>query len=64
VSDIEQALAYLDAAAVETSGLQHFVDGGMTPGPDPERREFGTFIFFSDPDGNSWAVQEGKRSAA
>jgi catechol 2,3-dioxygenase-like lactoylglutathione lyase family enzyme len=64
VSDIEQALAHLAAAAVETSGLQHFVDGGMTPGPDPERREFGTFIFFSDPDGNSWAVQEGKRPAA
>jgi hypothetical protein len=34
----------------------------MVRGHDPERRAFGSYLFFSDPDGNSWAVQEGKRS--
>jgi hypothetical protein len=30
----------------------------MTPGVDPHRADYGTFVFFDDPDGNSWAVQE------
>lgn len=58
VDDIEAARAHLDAAGVAHGGLQHFVDGRMTPGPHPERTDYGTFIFFGDPDGNSWAVQE------
>jgi hypothetical protein len=33
----------------------------MTPGPDPERRDFGSYVFFEDPDGNSWAVQHVNR---
>ncbi len=57
VEDIEAALAHLDANDVTHGGIQHFEDGAMTPGPDPERRDYGSFIFFSDPDGNSWAVQ-------
>ena len=57
VEDIEAALAHLDANGVAHGGIQHFVDGAMTPGPDPERRDFNSFIFFDDPDGNSWAVQ-------
>ena len=28
------------------------------PGLDPERRDFGTYLSFSDPDGNGWLVQE------
>lgn len=58
VDDAEAAAVHLDAAAVEHSGLRHFVDGQPTPGPDPERRDYQTFIFFDDPDGNGWAVQE------
>jgi hypothetical protein len=42
---------------VENSGVQHFEDGQMVAGPDPERRDYGSFIFFADPDGNTWAVQ-------
>jgi hypothetical protein len=30
---------------------------------DPQDADFGTFVFFDDPDGNSWAVQQGKRTA-
>lgn len=57
VDDIEAAHEQLEGAGVDTSGIQHFVDGTMTPGPDPERRDYNSFVFFDDPDGNSWAVQ-------
>lgn len=56
--DAEAAAAHLDAAGVEHSGLRHFSDGHATPGPDPERRDYQTFIFFDDPDRNGWAIQE------
>jgi catechol 2,3-dioxygenase-like lactoylglutathione lyase family enzyme len=36
----------------------HFGAGGRQPGPDPERRGYGTFLSFDDPDGNGWLVQE------
>jgi catechol 2,3-dioxygenase-like lactoylglutathione lyase family enzyme len=62
VDDIESAYAHLEAAGVENSGIQHFEEGKMTPGPDPERRDYGSYIFFTDPDGNSWAVQEVRQS--
>ncbi|MEU8364577.1 SDR family NAD(P)-dependent oxidoreductase [Nonomuraea sp. NPDC048882] len=28
------------------------------PGPDPQRRSYGSFLSFSDPDGNGWVLQE------
>ena len=61
VEDAEQALAHLEKAGVENTGLQHFVDGQMQPGPDPQDADYNTFIFFEDPDGNAWQVQ--KRAA-
>lgn len=61
VEDAEAALEHLQQAGIENSGLQHFVDGQMTPGPDPADADFNTFIFFDDPDGNTWSVQ--KRAA-
>ncbi len=57
VDDIEAAHAHLQTAGVENSGIQHFEDGQMASGPDPEGRDYGSFIFFADPDGNTWAVQ-------
>jgi catechol 2,3-dioxygenase-like lactoylglutathione lyase family enzyme len=62
VEDIDAAQAHLERAGVTTSGVQHFVEGSMRPGPDPERRDYNSFIFFDDPDGNSWAVQEVSRA--
>jgi catechol 2,3-dioxygenase-like lactoylglutathione lyase family enzyme len=62
VADIHEAAAHLERVGVENSGVMHFTDGGMTPGPDPEDRDFGSFVFFDDPDGNTWAVQQGKRA--
>jgi catechol 2,3-dioxygenase-like lactoylglutathione lyase family enzyme len=58
VDDLEEAHAFLEERGVASSGPQHFVDGQMTPGVDPHRADYGTFVFFDDPDGNSWAVQE------
>jgi catechol 2,3-dioxygenase-like lactoylglutathione lyase family enzyme len=57
VDDIEAAHAHLEARGIANSGIQHFEDGQMRPGPDPERRDYGSYVFFEDPDGNSWAVQ-------
>ena len=58
VSDIEAAHAQLVERGVECSEISHFDEGGRQPGLDPERREFGSFIFFTDPDGNTWILQE------
>ncbi len=44
VSDIEAAHAHLAEQGVEVSEVQDFA--------------WGRFVFFADPDGNRWAVQE------
>jgi hypothetical protein len=47
---------------VVNTGPQHFAEGGvMTPGLEPNRADYGTFIYFDDPDGNTWSVQEIKK---
>jgi catechol 2,3-dioxygenase-like lactoylglutathione lyase family enzyme len=58
VRDIEEARRQLSAGAVEASGPFHFEDGTQVDGPDPGRVDYGTFLSFSDPDGNGWLVQE------
>jgi catechol 2,3-dioxygenase-like lactoylglutathione lyase family enzyme len=62
VSDIEAARAELVARGVDVSEIPHFESGEWVPGPDPQRRNYGSFADFSDPDGNSWVVQEVRRS--
>lgn len=63
VQDAEAAHAYLEERGIANSGPQHFQDGQMTAGLDPNRADYGTYIFFDDPDGNSWAVQEIRQHA-
>ena len=58
VTDIDAARAELVGRGVAASELFHFGAGGQEPGPDPDRRDYGTFLSFSDPDGNGWLVQE------
>jgi catechol 2,3-dioxygenase-like lactoylglutathione lyase family enzyme len=58
VRDIEAALSQLRDAGVTSSDLFHFVEGVQTDGPGPNRADYETFLSFSDPDGNSWLVQE------
>lgn len=31
---------------------------GRSPGPNPERKSYATYISFNDPDGNGWVFQE------
>jgi catechol 2,3-dioxygenase-like lactoylglutathione lyase family enzyme len=63
VSDIEAARAELVERGVDASEVFHFESGKRVSGPDPQRHDYGSFLSFSDPDGNSWVVQEVKRSA-
>ena len=63
VSDIDAARAELVERGVEASEVFHFESGKQAPGPDPQRSDYGSFLSFSDPDGNSWVVQEVGRGA-
>jgi catechol 2,3-dioxygenase-like lactoylglutathione lyase family enzyme len=63
VNDIEAAQAQLAQKGVSVNGPVHFVDGQQTPGPGPNRADYESFIFFDDPDGNGWVVQEVGRGA-
>lgn len=65
VNDIEAARAELIAHGADVSELFHFQGGlhvvgtnGRVPGPDPEGHSYRSWASFSDPDGNSWLLQE------
>ena len=59
VPDIEAAHAELIARGVATSEVFHRGGPqGRLSGPDPGRASYASFVSFSDPDGNSWLVQE------
>lgn len=61
VGDIEKARAELVAKGVDVSEPFHFGEAGQTPGLHPERADYATFASFSDPDGNTWLIQEVSR---
>jgi len=58
VSDIDVARAELVGRGTDVSEIFHFDAGGQVSGPDPQRSDYGSFLSFSDPDGNGWLVQE------
>jgi catechol 2,3-dioxygenase-like lactoylglutathione lyase family enzyme len=58
VSDIEAARDALVGAGAEVGEIFHFGSDGLLPGPDPERGSYRSLASFSDPDGNSWLLQE------
>jgi catechol 2,3-dioxygenase-like lactoylglutathione lyase family enzyme len=58
VRDLDAARSELVARGADVSEIFHFGPGGQQPGPDPERSDYGSFLSFSDPDGNGWLVQE------
>ncbi len=55
VTDVEAARAELVERGVKVSEVMHFEDGVMLEGPGGD---WNSFAFFSDPDGNGWAVQQ------
>jgi catechol 2,3-dioxygenase-like lactoylglutathione lyase family enzyme len=65
VDDIEAARAELISRGADVSEVFHFegplhVDGtkGRVPGKDPEGQSYRSWASFSDPDGNTWMLQE------
>lgn len=55
VSDIEAARTELVERGVEASPVQHLEDGAWVEG---RGGDWNSFVFFRDPDGNGWVVQE------
>ena len=60
VSDMEAARRELIDRGVDVSEAFHFdaFGGPRVAGPAPNGRSYGTYASFTDPDGNSWLLQE------
>jgi catechol 2,3-dioxygenase-like lactoylglutathione lyase family enzyme len=61
VSDIQAAHDELASRGIDVSEIWHgppFPVEARQPGPDPDRNSYGSFVYFTDPDGNTWLVQE------
>lgn len=66
VEDLQAARAELGARGAEVGDVFHDASGvfnhagtaARMAGPDPERRSYGSFAVFTDPDGNEWVLQE------
>jgi catechol 2,3-dioxygenase-like lactoylglutathione lyase family enzyme len=69
VNDIDAARSELAVHGIDVSDVFHDAGGGLAggfqagtaghaPGPDPQRRSYGSYASFRDPDGNGWLLQE------
>ena len=61
ISDIEAAHHELAGRRIDVSDIWQgppFPVEARQPGPDPERTSYGSFFYFTDPDGNTWLLQE------
>jgi catechol 2,3-dioxygenase-like lactoylglutathione lyase family enzyme len=58
VTDIVAARDAIVAAGVEVSDFVHLTPTGPQPGLDPDRGTYRSRATFSDPDGNTWILQE------
>ena len=63
VTDLEAVRNILLQRGVKVGAIRHKTpidawDGGFAPGLDPAHRHYASFADFSDPDGNSWVLQE------
>ena len=61
VSDIGAAHGELVSRGIDATDVWHgppFPVEARQPGADPERTSYASFCSFSDPDGNTWLVQE------
>jgi catechol 2,3-dioxygenase-like lactoylglutathione lyase family enzyme len=61
VTDIVATRDELVGRGVEVSEIRHLESGEWVPGPDPARGDYGSYADFSDPDGNTWILQEVNR---
>ena len=63
VTNLAAVRSHLIERGVEVGEIRHKTpvdawDGGFAPGLDPAHRDYASFAHFSDPDGNSWILQE------
>jgi catechol 2,3-dioxygenase-like lactoylglutathione lyase family enzyme len=58
VTDIQAAYDYLVGRGIQVSGVFHLGPGGPVSGAAPEHASYGSLATFSDPDGNTWLLQE------
>ena len=58
VSDITESRAELIDRGAQVSEVFHNGPEGPVRGPDPGRASYASFATFSDPDGNTWKLQE------
>lgn len=58
VNDLRAAHAQLSERGVEVGPVQVMGESGMRPATDDDALNFAGFIFFKDPDGNGWAIQQ------
>lgn len=59
VADIEASRAQLIEAGADVGEIFHRAPGeAPEPGRDPERSTYSSYATFSDPDGNTWLLQE------
>jgi catechol 2,3-dioxygenase-like lactoylglutathione lyase family enzyme len=60
VSDIDAARAELTEHGANVSEVFHYTGfgGSRVTGREPNGRSYGSYASFSDPDGNSWLLQE------
>jgi catechol 2,3-dioxygenase-like lactoylglutathione lyase family enzyme len=58
VSDIQAAHDDLAGRGVEVGDIFHLGANGPDSGPAPEHASYASFASFSDPDGNTWLLQE------
>lgn len=55
VADVEDARVDLASRGVDVTPVRHHTGTGWADGPGGD---WNSFIFFEDPDGNAWTVQE------
>ncbi|MEV0751589.1 VOC family protein [Streptosporangium sp. NPDC050280] len=58
VSDVHAARAHLVERSVEVSEVQVLGPSGARPSREGDDLDNVGFVFFKDPDGNGWAVQQ------
>jgi catechol 2,3-dioxygenase-like lactoylglutathione lyase family enzyme len=58
VPDVHAARSHLVDRGVEVSEIQVFDAGSFRPGREGDNLDNVGFVFFSDPDGNRWGVQQ------
>ena len=58
VKDLAAALDELRERNIEVSDPFHPTQEGQTTGVHPDHPDYASFAHFSDPDGNSWLLQE------